>query len=177
MCECICTGYRIIWRHGYPAIFYGISDIHLDYKTHKSRTEALDIIYDAVSYASSTGIPVRFTAEDASRTDINFLRDVIKTAVEAGADRVSIADTLGILTPEGYIITEEGKKYRSKNRENYEMMISNFLDNKLFFKNLRKAVRELIMTIKEADKDYIREKQDIIIDEIEKISRKIKNKE
>ena len=82
------------------AIFYGISDIHLDYKTHKSRTEALDIIYDAVSYASSTGIPVRFTAEDASRTDINFLRDVIKTAVEAGADRVSIADTLGILTPE-----------------------------------------------------------------------------
>ena len=57
------------------------------------------------------------------------------------------------------------------------MMISNFLDNKLFFKNLRKAVRELIMTIKEADKDYIREKQDIIIDEIEKISGKIKNKE
>ena len=57
------------------------------------------------------------------------------------------------------------------------MMISNFLDNKLFFKNLRKAVRELIMTIKEADKDYIREKQDIIIDEIEKISREIKNKE
>jgi len=82
-----------------------------------------------------------------------------------------------IKTPEGYIITEEGKKYRSKNRENYEMMISNFLDNKLFFKNLRKAVRELIMTIKEADKDYIKEKQDIIIDEIGKISRKIKNKE
>ncbi|EQB73019.1 MAG: transcriptional regulator [Ferroplasma sp. Type II] len=82
-----------------------------------------------------------------------------------------------IKTPEGYIITEEGKKYRSKNRENYEMMISNFLDNKLFFKNLRKAVRELIMTIKEADKDYIREKQDIIIEEIGRISRKIKNKE
>jgi 2-isopropylmalate synthase len=82
------------------AIFYGISNIHLENKTHKSRTEALDIIYDSVSYASATGIPVRFTAEDASRTDINFLRTVVKTAVEAGADRVSIADTLGILTPE-----------------------------------------------------------------------------
>jgi 2-isopropylmalate synthase len=82
------------------AIFYGVSDIHLDYKTHKSRTQALDIIYDSISYAASTGIPVRFTAEDASRTDINFLRSVINTAVEAGADRVSIADTLGILTPE-----------------------------------------------------------------------------
>jgi 2-isopropylmalate synthase len=92
------------------AIFYGVSDIHLDHKTHKSRTEALDIIYDSVSYASSTGIPVRFTAEDASRTDINFLRNVIKTAVEAGADRVSIADTLGILTPEktSYIFNNIG---------------------------------------------------------------------
>ncbi|MCL4349474.1 homocitrate synthase [Ferroplasma acidiphilum] len=82
------------------AIFYGVSDIHLDNKTHRSRTEALDIIYDSISYASSTGIPVRFTAEDASRTDINFLRNVVRTAVDAGADRVSIADTLGILTPE-----------------------------------------------------------------------------
>ncbi len=82
------------------AIFYGVSDMHLRFKTHKSKTEALDIIYNAISYAVATGIPVRFTAEDASRTDINFLRDIIKTAVEAGADRVSIADTLGILTPE-----------------------------------------------------------------------------
>jgi 2-isopropylmalate synthase len=82
------------------AIFYGVSDMHLRYKTHKSKTEAMDIIYDAISYATSTGIPVRFTAEDASRTDINFLRNIIKTAVEAGADRVSIADTLGVLTPD-----------------------------------------------------------------------------
>ncbi|WMT51524.1 MAG: homocitrate synthase [Ferroplasma sp.] len=82
------------------AIFYGVSDMHLRYKTHKSKTEAMDIIYDSISYAASTGIPVRFTAEDASRTDINFLRNIIKTAVEAGADRVSIADTLGVLTPE-----------------------------------------------------------------------------
>ena len=60
-------------------------------------------------------------------------------------------------TMDGYIITEEGKKYRSSNRENYEMLISNFMDNKLFFKNLRKAVRDLISTIKESDKSYIRE--------------------
>ncbi len=82
------------------AIFYGISDIHLKYKTNKTRSEALDIIYDAVKYASSYGIKVRFTAEDASRADINFLRDVIVTARDAGADRISLADTLGILTPE-----------------------------------------------------------------------------
>ncbi len=82
------------------AIFYGISDIHLKFKTHKTREEALDIIYNSINYANSYGIKVRFTAEDASRTDINFLRNVIKTAANAGSDRISIADTLGILTPE-----------------------------------------------------------------------------
>jgi len=78
---------------------------------------------------------------------------------------------------DGYIITEEGKKYRSNNRENYEKLISNFMDNKLFFRNLRKAVRDLISTIKESDKSYIRENQETIIEEIGEISRKIKNKE
>jgi len=82
------------------AIFYGISDIHLKFKTHKTREEALDIIYNSINYANSYGIKIRFTAEDASRSDINFLRNVIKTAANAGADRISIADTLGILTPE-----------------------------------------------------------------------------
>ncbi|ARD85638.1 transcriptional regulator [Ferroplasma acidiphilum] len=80
-------------------------------------------------------------------------------------------------TIDGYIITEEGKKYRSNNRENYEKLISNFMDNKLFFRNLRKAVRDLISTIKESDKSYIRENQETIIEEIGEISRKIKNKE
>ncbi|AGO60893.1 MULTISPECIES: PadR family transcriptional regulator [Ferroplasma] len=80
-------------------------------------------------------------------------------------------------TMDGYIITEEGKKYRSNNRENYEKLISNFMDNKLFFRNLRKAVRDLISTIKESDKSYIRENQETIIEEIGEISRKIKNKE
>jgi len=80
-------------------------------------------------------------------------------------------------TPDGFIITEEGKKYRLSNMENYEMLMSNFMDNKLFFKNLRKAVRELISTIKDADKDYIKTNQETIIEEIGQISRKIKNKE
>ena len=51
------------------------------------------------------------------------------------------------------------------------------MDNKLFFRNLRKAVRDLISTIKESDKSYIRENQETIIEEIGEISRKIKNKE
>ncbi|ABL88957.1 homocitrate synthase [Pyrobaculum islandicum DSM 4184] len=82
------------------AVFYGVSDIHLKYKHRKTREEALQIIADMVSLAKSHGVSVRFTAEDASRADLNYLIQVVKTAYEAGADRVSIADTVGVFTPD-----------------------------------------------------------------------------
>ncbi len=81
------------------AIFYGVSDVHLRYKHRVSREEALNIIAEHVEYARSYGLKVRFTAEDATRADYNFLVEVCKTAYEAGADRVSIADTVGAMTP------------------------------------------------------------------------------
>ncbi len=81
------------------AIFYGVSDVHLKHKHRKSREEALQIIGEMVSLARSHGVAVRFTAEDASRADLTYLIQVVKTAHQAGADRVSIADTVGIFTP------------------------------------------------------------------------------
>ncbi len=81
------------------AIFYGVSDIHLEYKHKISREDALRIIAEHIEYARSYGVKVRFTAEDASRASIDYLIEVVKTARDAGADRVSIADTVGILTP------------------------------------------------------------------------------
>jgi len=81
------------------AIFYGVSDTHLKAKHHVTREEALNIIADHISYAKSHGVKVRFTAEDGSRTDLSYLIQVCKTARDAGADRVSIADTVGILYP------------------------------------------------------------------------------
>ncbi|BCU71153.1 homocitrate synthase [Stygiolobus caldivivus] len=81
------------------AIFYGISDTHLKAKHHTTREEALNIIAETVSYAKSHGVKVRFTAEDATRSDYNYLLEVIKTARGAGADRISIADTVGVLYP------------------------------------------------------------------------------
>ncbi|WP_369611675.1 homocitrate synthase [Sulfurisphaera javensis] len=81
------------------AIFYGVSDIHLKAKHHVTREEALNIIAETISYARSHGVKVRFTAEDGSRTDLNYLIQVCKTARDSGADRVSIADTVGILYP------------------------------------------------------------------------------
>jgi homocitrate synthase len=81
------------------AIFYATSKIHLDSKLHKSEKEALAIIQEHVCYAKSLGLNVRYTPEDATRTDFDFLVEVCNTAIKAGADRISFADTLGIMQP------------------------------------------------------------------------------
>ena len=81
------------------AIFYGVSGTHLSSKTHRTQEEALQIIGEGVERARSQGVKVRFTPEDASRTDWDYLTDVIRTAESAGADRIGIADTVGIMLP------------------------------------------------------------------------------
>ncbi len=81
------------------AIFYATSKIHLDSKLHKTEQEALAIIQEHVCYAKSLGLKVRYTPEDATRTDFDFLVEVCNTAIKAGADRISFADTLGIMQP------------------------------------------------------------------------------
>ncbi len=81
------------------AIFYATSKIHLDAKLHKTQAQAIDIIQEHVSYAKDLGLKVRYTPEDATRTDFEFLVQVCNAAIEAGADRISFADTLGIMQP------------------------------------------------------------------------------
>ena len=81
------------------AIFYATSRMHLDAKLHKTEKEALEIIREHVCYATSLGLKVRYTPEDATRTDFDFLVEVCNAAVKAGADRISFADTLGIMQP------------------------------------------------------------------------------
>lgn len=83
-------------------IFLGTSQISLDYKLHVKRTKALAMIYESVSLAKKLGLKVRFTPEDATRTDFDYLKQAIQSAEEAGADRISIADTVGTATPSSY---------------------------------------------------------------------------
>jgi len=80
-------------------VFYPTSRIHLESKLHKTEAQALKIIREHIQYARSTGLKVRFTPEDASRTSLDFLVRACNTAIEAGADRISFADTLGIMQP------------------------------------------------------------------------------
>ncbi|ADY01724.1 isopropylmalate/citramalate/homocitrate synthase [Vulcanisaeta moutnovskia 768-28] len=80
-------------------IFIATSDIHMKYKLRMSREEVIKAAVEAVSYAKSHGLTVEFSAEDATRSDPYFLVRVFQEVVNAGADRLDIADTVGVMWP------------------------------------------------------------------------------
>ena len=81
------------------AIYLSTSDTHLSHKLHLSREEALSRAVEMVEFAKSHGLKLRFTCEDASRTERGYLMEMVKAVSAAGADRISITDTVGIMTP------------------------------------------------------------------------------
>lgn len=76
------------------------SDLHVLEKLNKTRDEVLEMSNNAIQYCKDHGLTVELSAEDASRSDIDFLRNVFVNAIDVGADRVCICDTVGILTPD-----------------------------------------------------------------------------
>jgi 2-isopropylmalate synthase len=83
------------------ATYLGISDIHLSSKLRISREEAKIRALDVADYIKSHGLKSRFTMEDASRTDPEFLLDMCKEINIRGIERISIPDTVGIMRPRG----------------------------------------------------------------------------
>ncbi len=79
--------------------FVATSDIHLEYKLKKTRGEVLRMTREAVRLARSFTPDVEFSAEDATRSDVRFLCDVLAAAVEEGATTLNIPDTVGYTTP------------------------------------------------------------------------------
>lgn len=82
--------------------FIATSDIHLKYKLKKSRQQVLDDAVAAVELARSYVEDVEFSAEDATRTDWDYLEDVCKAVVAAGARTVNLPDTVGYSVPSEY---------------------------------------------------------------------------
>jgi isopropylmalate/homocitrate/citramalate synthase len=83
------------------ATYMGISDIHLVAKLRISREEAKIRALEVVDYIKSHGLKSRFTMEDASRTDPEFLLEMCKEMNQKGIERISIPDTVGIMRPRG----------------------------------------------------------------------------
>lgn len=84
--------------------FIATSDIHIKHKLKKTHDEVLEAAVNAVKYAKAkdSKISVQFSAEDASRSNPDFLVKVFEAVIEAGADTVNIPDTVGYSTPQEY---------------------------------------------------------------------------
>jgi 2-isopropylmalate synthase len=80
--------------------FIATSDIHLEHKLRMTRPQVVDAAGEAVRLAKSLIDRVEFSAEDATRSDLDFLAEVVRAAIEAGADVINLPDTVGYTTPE-----------------------------------------------------------------------------
>ena len=84
---------------GYVHSFIGTSPLHRDYKLKMPKEKIIETAVDTVEYAKDHGLTVEFSAEDATRTERDFLFDVFGEVVKAGADFLDVPDTVGVLTP------------------------------------------------------------------------------
>ena len=86
---------------GRPRIhtFVGTSDLHIEHQMRSNQEDILAGAEEAVRFAKSLCPQVEFSPMDATRTEIGYLAEVVAAAVEAGADVINIADTVGYTTP------------------------------------------------------------------------------
>ncbi|CAB1111424.1 unnamed protein product [Ectocarpus sp. CCAP 1310/34] len=83
--------------------FIATSDIHMKHKLKKSREQVLEITREMVTHARSHVDDVEFSAEDALRSDYDFLSEVYSVAIEAGATTINVPDTVGYTTPKEFM--------------------------------------------------------------------------
>lgn len=79
--------------------FVATSDLHLEFKLHKSRAEVIEMTREAVSLAREYADDVEFSAEDATRSDVDYLCEVFDAAINAGATVINVPDTVGYTMP------------------------------------------------------------------------------
>lgn len=82
--------------------FVATSDIHLEFKLKKTRSEVIEMTRNAVKLASGLADEVEFSAEDATRSDVDYLCEVLDVAVAYGATVLNIPDTVGYSLPNEY---------------------------------------------------------------------------
>jgi len=95
------------------------SDLHLQYKLKKTKEGVLKIVEESVQYAKDHGLVVELSAEDATRSEFNFVKEFFAKGISTGADRICACDTVGVLTP------EKSYKFFSEMRKSFtEIIIS-----------------------------------------------------
>jgi 2-isopropylmalate synthase len=82
--------------------FLATSPIHRQYKLKKTKEEVVETAVETVKYAAAKFPVVQWSAEDASRTELPFLAEIIEKVIQAGARTINIPDTVGYTTPQEY---------------------------------------------------------------------------
>ncbi|HEU5350536.1 MAG TPA: 2-isopropylmalate synthase [Terracidiphilus sp.] len=83
-------------------VFLASSDLHLEYKLKIDRQQALDLCGESVRLARTLCDDVEFSPEDSTRSDREFMIEMVRIAIEAGATTINMPDTVGYTTPEEY---------------------------------------------------------------------------
>ncbi len=83
-------------------VFCATSKIHREHKLKKGREEIIRISQESIRQALQYTKDVEFSPEDASRTELEFLEEIVAAAIEAGATTINMPDTVGYATPKGY---------------------------------------------------------------------------
>jgi 2-isopropylmalate synthase len=109
--------------------FCATSDIHLEHKLKKTRAEVVEMTRSSVRMARNYAEDVEFSAEDATRSDINYLCEVLDVAVDAGASVLNVPDTVGYTTPPEY--THLVQQVRERVVRDREVIISVHCHNDL----------------------------------------------
>jgi len=109
--------------------FVATSDIHLKYKLRKSRAEVLKAAVAAVTHARGYCEDVEFSPEDASRSDFDYMCDVLEAVIDAGARTVNIPDTVGYAIPEEW--AQRIARIRERVRNSNQAIISVHCHNDL----------------------------------------------
>ena len=121
----IAVAWEAVSRSMRPRIhtFLATSDIHLAFKLKIGRDEALNQARKMVAYARSLCTDVEFSPEDATRSDVGFLCEVLQAAVDSGASTLNIPDTVGYTTPGEYGELVRTIRQRVKGIENVTISV------------------------------------------------------
>ena len=81
-------------------IFIATSDFRLKYQLRMTREEMLERLTECIEFGREHGLVIDYIAEDSTRSDMEFLCQAYRTAIDAGADKICVADTVGFVRPE-----------------------------------------------------------------------------
>jgi len=98
-------------------VFLATSAIHREHKLKMAKAQIVQMAVDGVTFARSLCADVEFSPEDASRTELEFLAEVVEAAIDAGATTINVPDTVGYTVPEEYFALIEMLRTRVPNAD------------------------------------------------------------